>query len=193
MCFGGGDAPEPEESRAKLAMAETAATLYNRYQDVLVPLQDIYIDKAVNSFNQENYDRIMGSAMTQASAAYEPKIAEIEKAAAGRGLDPTSGAYQASSDALRRGQARAMGENAAAVGLAQTDKGFQRLENVMKMGAGIQTNATDGLTSLVGMQQDALDEKAESDYMRAAGRQNLFGTAAGAVGAYGLNRGSNYG
>ena len=193
MCFGGGDAPEPEESKAKLAMAETAATVWNRFQSVLKPLQNIYIDKAVNSFNPENYEKIMGSAVTQASRAYESKLDEINQQAVSRGLDPTSGAFRSGSDALRAGQARAMGENAAGVGLAQTDKGFQRLENVMKMGAGIQTNAAKGLTSLVDMQQEALDAQAESDYMRSAGRQNLYGTVAGAAGAYGLNRGSTYG
>ena len=46
MCFGGGDAPEPEESAAKLALAETAASNLRRYSEVFVPLENLYIDKS---------------------------------------------------------------------------------------------------------------------------------------------------
>ena len=189
MCFGGGDAPEQEESAAKLAMAETAATMYNRYQNVFVPLENMYIKEAVSSFEPGNYAPAQGQAASLASSVYEPQIADARDASFARGLDPTSGAFKAESDALRQAQARATGEIVADAGLGVTDQGFQKIGNVVRMGQGLLGEATEGLTDVAKRQQEALESQAERDFMNSSSKQQAFGTVAGMGAGYGLNKG----
>lgn len=189
MCFGGGDAPEPEESAAKLAMAETAATMYNRYHDVFVPLENMYIKDAVTSFDPSNYEASMGQATSMAQAVYEPQIQDEQQNMLARGIDPTSGAFTAGSDALRRGQARAMGEITADAGMGVTDRGFQKIGNVVRMGQGLLGEVTEGQADIAQRQQAALESQAERDFMRSSSRQQAIGTVGGMAAGYGLNRG----
>jgi|TARA_R110002167_G_scaffold203613_1_gene407546 hypothetical protein len=188
MCFGGGDAPEPEESAAKLALAETAASNLRRYSEVFVPLENLYIDKATSSFEDGNYTDPMGAASNQASDVYEKGVADATGGAFARGLDPNSGAFMAESDALRTAQARAMGDSAAATGLDITDKGFGMLTNVVNMGQGLSGEVLEGQIDQSNNQLSALQRRAEEDFSRSSSIQSLAGTGAGMGAAYGLNR-----
>jgi hypothetical protein len=188
MCFGGSDPDKPEESMAKMALAETAAVNLQRYGEVFVPLENLYIDKATASFNPENYVDQMGDASNQASQIYERGITDAAQGAFQRGLDPTSGAFTEESDALRTAQAVAMGENSANAGLGQTDRGFGRMLNVAKMGQGLATEAQEGLVDQASNQLGAVQRKAEEDFSRSSSIQSLAGTAAGLGAGYGLNR-----
>ena len=187
MCLsGGGD--KPEESEAKLALAETAAVNLKKYGELFVPLENMYIDKAMGSFDDANYGDLMGQASTRASGVYETGVADARNAAFGRGLDPTSGAFTGESDALRTAQARAMGETASDAGLFQTDRGYNRLANVVKMGQGLAGEVQDSYMDLGKNQLSALETQAEKDFSKSASLQNLAGTAAGVGVGYGLNR-----
>ena len=189
MCFGGGDGPEdPKESMAKMALAETAASNLQRYGEVFVPLENMYINEATSSFNQENYGGQMGDASNQASSIYETGIDDAAQGAFARGLDPNSGAFNAESDALRTAQARVMGEAAADTGIAQTDRGFGQLANVAKMGLGIQSEVQEGLVAQSQNQLGAVQRKAEEDFSRSSSIQSLAGTGAGIAAGYGLNK-----
>jgi len=189
MCFGGGDAPEPEESYAKAAMSEMAASMWNRYQDVWVPLENMYISDAVHSFDAPNYVASQGQAASLASSVYEPKIYDTQQELMARGLDPNSGAFVGESNALRRSQARATGETMADAGLGQTDRGFQKMTNVVRMGQGLVGEASEGMIDVASRQQEALEAQAERDFSRSASRQQAVGTAAGIGAGYGLNKG----
>jgi len=189
MCIGGGDEPDkPEESAAKLALAETAASNLRRYSEVFVPLENIYIDQAMSSFDDGNYKDPMGAASNQASSVYEQGIADATAGAFSRGLDPNSGAFMAESDALRTAQARAMGDSAAATGLDVTDKGFGMLTNVANMGQGLSGEVLEGQIDQANNQLSALQRRAEEDFSQSSSIQSLAGTAAGMGAGYGLNR-----
>ena len=189
MCMGGGDAPEPEESEAKLAMAETAATMYNRYHDVFVPLENMYIQEAVTSFDPENYVSAMGQAGSMAQSVYEPQIQQQQQQMLNRGFDPSSGAFQTNSAALNQGLARARGEIMADAGIGVTDRGFQKLGNVVRMGQGLLGEVTEGQIDVAQRQQQALESQAERDFTKSSSRQQALGTVAGMGASYGLNRG----
>jgi len=187
MCFPSGP-DEPKESMAKMALAETAASNLQRYGEVFVPLENMYINEATSSFNQENYSGQMGDASNQASSIYETGIGDAAQGAFARGLDPNSGAFNAESDALRTAQARVMGEAAADTGIAQTDRGFGQLANVAKMGLGIQSEVQEGLVAQSQNQLGAVQRKAEEDFSRSSSIQSLAGTGAGIAAGYGLNK-----
>ena len=171
-----------------MALAETAASNLQRYGEVFVPLENMYINEATSSFNQENYSGQMGDASNQASSIYETGIGDAAQGAFARGLDPNSGAFNAESDALRTAQARVMGEAAADTGIAQTDRGFGQLANVAKMGLGIQSEVQEGLVAQSQNQLGAVQRKAEEDFSRSSSIQSLAGTGAGIAAGYGLNK-----
>ena len=99
MCGGGGDKPDEMESR--LALSQQAATMLKRYGNTFVALENQFMDTVQNQFSDASYDSSIAAGMNQAAAQYEPAIQDMQAAAFNRGFDPTSGAFQSESEALR--------------------------------------------------------------------------------------------
>jgi len=193
MCFGGGDADKPEESRAKLAMAEAAAYNIRRYGELYVPVENMAINDAMTSFDlaadgsqNVDYQSAIGDSVGRANQVYGEGIADTQALAFGRGLDPTSGAFMAESDALRSAQAKAMGEVGTNAGNQVTTGGFQKLENMSALGRGLETKAYDSMSTVAQNEQSALEQQADRDFANSSSVANIAGTAGGI--AYGLNR-----
>ena len=85
-----------------------------------------------------------------------------------------SGAFTGESDALRTAQARAMGETASDAGLFQTDRGYNRLANVVKMGQGLAGEVQDSYMDLGKNQLSALETQAEKDFSKSASLQKWY-------------------
>ena len=188
MSFGGGG-EDPKESESRLALAEQAAISLRRYGETFVPLENMFIADARNQFSDANYADAMGRATTQAAGIYEQGLGDMQRAAFGRGFDPSSGAFQGESAALRAAQARGMGLAGANAGIANTDRGYNMLGNVVRMGQGLATDAMQGQIDVAQAGVDRLARQAEQDFMRSSSLQNLAGTATGMAAGYGLNRG----
>jgi hypothetical protein len=187
--MGGGDY-EPEESEAKLALAEQAAISLQRYGDVFVPLENQFIESSFRRFDDQAYDSAIGQAQTQAMGLYERAIQDQQSAAFGRGFDPTSGAFQGESEALRAAQARGVGLAGANAGIDNTDQAYAGLTGVVRMGQGL---ATDAMSGQIDLAQNALDRgnaQARQDFQNISSLRSLAGTGAGIASGYGLN---NYG
>ena len=108
---------------------------------------------------------MMGRASTATSQLYEQGLADQNRGAFQRGFDPSSGAYQSESGAIRAAQARAMGLSAAGAGIDNTDAGYEGLGNVIAMGQGLQTNTMKG--NIDRLQVAGLDRagaQAEADF-----------------------------
>lgn len=192
MSGGGGSKPEELESRE--ALAQQAAVSLQRYGQVFVPLENQYIQSTLNQFSDQNYNTAMGQAATQAAGVYEQGMADFQNAAMmQRGLDPSMGAYQQESAALRAAQARGMGQAMSDAALTNTDRGYQGLANIVKMGQGLATDAMSGQMELAQSQMDRVNSQAERDFGASSSLRNVAGTIGGMAGgaAYGLNR--NYG
>lgn len=196
MCFGGGEADKPKESASKLAMAEAAAYNIRKYGELYVPIENQFINDATSSFDlaadgSQNaaYQDAIGQSMGRANEVYGEGIGDAQGLAFGRGLDPTSGAFMAESDALRSAQAKAMGEVGTNAGNSVTTQGFQALENVTALGRGLETTAYDSMSTLAQNEQQALEGQADKDFARSSSIANIAGTAGGI--AYGLNRKSS--
>tara|TARA_Y100000289_G_scaffold65606_1_gene79574 strand:- start:622 stop:1194 length:573 start_codon:yes stop_codon:yes gene_type:complete len=187
--MGGGDNNDPKENESRLALAEQAAIQHNRYQDIFVPLENMFIADARSQFDEQNYNNAMGRAATQTSAIYERGLDDLQRAAFNRGLDPTSGAYQEDSAALRAAQARGIGLAAADAGISNTDRGYQMLSNVVQMGQGLQSEAMSGQIDVAQQGVDRARRQAERDFMRSSSLQGMAGTATGMAAGYGLRQG----
>jgi len=186
MCGGGGDV-RVDELESKLALAEQAAISLQRYGDTFVPLENAFIQDQYDRFDGSAYNDAMGRAATQATSIYEDGLADLNQGAFNRGYDPTSGAYQSESGALRAAQARGVGLTAAGAGISNTDAAYEGLGNVIAMGQGLQTNTMTGNIDRLQSGLDRAEAQAERDFARSSSIQQIAGTGAGMVtSGYGL-------
>ncbi len=189
----GGGSGKVDEMESKQALAEQAAISLQRYQQTFVPLENSLIQSTLNQFSQPAYENRMGQAGTQASGVYEEGIADMQNAAVmNRGLDPSMGAFQEESAALRTAQARGTGQAMSDAGLTNTDQAYQGLANIVKMGQGLATDSMQGQMQLAQNQLDRVNSQATQDFGASSSLRNVAGTVAGAGAgtAFGLK---NYG
>jgi hypothetical protein len=185
MCGGGGDI-RVDEQESKLALAEQAGIALQRYGETFVPLENQFIQDQFQRFDDRTYNDMMGRAATQTTSIYEDGLADLNRGAFQRGYDPTSGAYQAESGALRAAQARGVGLATAGAGIANTDAGYAGLGNVVAMGQGLQTNAMSGNIERLQTGLDRAGAQAEADFARSSSIQQIAGTGVGMATSYGL-------
>ena len=190
--MGGGDY-EPEESEAKLALAEQAAVMMQRYGDVFVPLENSYIESTFRQFGDQAYQGAMGRAQTRAMGLYDDAIADQQRGAFNRGFDPSSGAFQSESASLAAAAARGAGLAGANAGIDNTDSAYGALTGVVRMGQGIANEATAGQIELAGNAFQNSRASAMDDFSRVSSLRSMAGTAAGMGAGYGLNQYGNYG
>lgn len=187
--MGGGGGYEPEEQESKLALAEQAANALQRYGDVFVPLENMSIQDSFNRFGDQAYTDTMGRATTNTAGIYEPKQAELAQAAFQRGLDPTSGAFQADAGALAQAKARGMGLSGASAGLDNTDQAYQGIGNWIRAGQGLATDTMSGNIALAQAGIDRAGAQAEKDFSKSSSLRTVAGTGAGMAAGYGLGGG----
>lgn len=185
MCGGGGD-NRVAELESKKALAQQAAVSLQRYGETFVPLENMFIQDSFDMFGDPAYGDVMGRASTMTSSIYEEGIDDLNRGAFARGLDPTSGAYQSESSALRAAQARGMGLATAGAGLDNTDAAYQGLNNVIAMGQGLQTNAMSGNIDRLQSGLERASAEAERDFAKSSSIQQIAGTGAGMAASYGL-------
>ena len=185
MCFGGGGS-DPKEQESKLALAQQAANALQRYGDVFVPLENMYIDDATAMFADGASDQAMAAAQNQTSAIYEQGFNDMRGAQFQAGLDPMSGRAQGESNALREAQARGMGLAGSDAGLGYTDAAYQGLGNVIAMGQGLQTQAVAGNIDRMQNSLDRAGATAKRDFQNSQSLASIAGTGAGIAAGYGL-------
>ncbi len=189
MCGGGGD-NRVDEQESKMALAEQAAVNLQRYGSTFVPLENQFIADQFDRFGEDAYTDSMSRAMNQTSSIYEDGISDLNSGAFQRGYDPTSGAYQAESGALRAAQARGMGLASAGAGIDNTDAGFEGLGNVIAMGQGLQGTTMQGNIDRLQSGLDRAGAEAERDFAKSSSIQQIAGTGVGMTASYGLGGGS---
>ena len=187
MCGGGSD-KGPEEAESRLALAQQSAIYYNRFQDVFGKFEDMAISDATSQFDTQNYESAMGSASNAAQGVYEQGQVDMNRAAYNRGFDPSSGAVQNESAALMAAKSRGMGLNASSAGIANTDRGYQMLGNVVNMGQGLANDSMQGQIDVAQTGVDRVSRQAQQDFMRSSSLQNIAGTATGVAAGYGLQQ-----
>ena len=184
--MGSGGAERPDESEAYKALAEQTATYFNRYREVFVPLENQYINSVFDAGEGAAYEKAMGSAAMAAQAQYEPKIGQAQQALLARGgVDPSSGAFRENTGDMYSKLGVARGLNAADAGINNTDRFAGGLQNLVKMGQGIASEAMQGQIGLAQVGEDKARSIAATDFAKDQRELNTLGTAAG-VGAGGV-------
>ena len=192
MCGGGGDT-RVREPESQLALAEQAAINYNRYRSIFVPLEDQFMETTMETFNDQNYANVGGQASTRIAGLYEDGMQDFARAARNRGIDPSSGAYQSESNALRTAMARGMGTGSADVQMGNTDQGLAGMTAIIRSGQGL---ANETMQGQIGLAEDNLrraTSEANLDFQNSSSLANVMGTGAGIAAGYTLPAMQRYG
>lgn len=172
---GGGKTPkETEEARA---LAEIAAQRFNRYKEVFAPLEDQYIQQVMDVRSQGNYETAGGLASAEFQRGFQTAQDNLTNQMMQQGVDPSSGAFQENSAALRRAQAVRQGMGVSGAKVANTDRFYQGLKGVMAMGQGQAADAISGMSDIARSAQEVANTQAETAFTNSSAMRS--GVAAG--------------
>lgn len=169
------------------ALAKVAAEEWNYAQEVLAPLQDLYMEQ-VDDFNSEDRkDYVTGKANLGAQNAIGQGSSELVTNATANGLDLGSGKFKSAlSDSVT--DTAVIGGEVASRGLMDIEKGkAQGLQNVAAIGAGQETQAVAGLSDISSLSAQTARSDAYNAFNRNSANLQTLGTIAGAGANYYMN------
>jgi hypothetical protein len=184
---GGGSAERPDESEAYRALAEQSATYFNRYRDVFVPLENQYIQSVFNAGDASQYAKAMGAADSAVQREFTPEMERYQRGLLAQGIDPSSGAFAAKTGEMYGQLGSARGLIAADAGINNTDRFLGGVQNVVKMGQGIASEAMQGQIGLAQSAEDKARSQAATAFADRSQTQQGLGAAAGMAAGLGYN------
>lgn len=172
----GGNQDETAEQRA---LAEIAAKKFNRYQEVFVPLENQYMQDVLNVRTKGTYDTVGGLAAAAYQREFDAAGDKMTQSQFQAGIDPTSGAFQESSEALRRAAAARQGQGIAGAKIDNTNRFYRGLQGIIRMGTGQSAEAIGGMAQSAMRSQQQAQADAAASAQKAAGLRSIAGTIAG--------------
>jgi hypothetical protein len=149
-----------DETEQERALAEIAAQRFNRYKEVFAPLEDQYIQQVFDVRDQSNYENAGGIAAAQFQREFQTGQDKLSDQMFQQGVDPSSGAFQENSAALRRAQAVGQGLGVSGAKVANTDRFYQGLRGVMAIGQGQASDAIEGMAGIARQSQETANAAA---------------------------------
>lgn len=172
-----GKGSKVDETEQERALAEIAAQRFNRYKEVFAPLEDQYIQQVFDVRDQSNYETAGGIAAAQFQKEFQTGQDKLTDQMIQQGVDPSSGAFQENSAALRRAQAVGQGIGVSGAKVANTDRFYQGLRGVMAIGQGQASDAIEGMAGLARQSGEKATAAAESAFTKSSAVRS--GVAAG--------------
>ena len=186
--MGGGGGKQPDESPAYRALAEQSAQYFNRYKDVFRPLEDMYIQQVFQADDASQYQKAMDAGSNAAQREFAPRIQKMQAGLLGRGgVTPTAGGFAGGLQDAYTNLGTARGLLAADAGINNTDRYLGGVQNVIKMGQGVASEAMQGQIGLTRAAEDKARSQAMTDFADQMQGQNALGTAAGIGTGYAFN------
>ena len=171
----GKGAKKLDETEQERALAEIAAQRFNRYKEVFAPLEDQYIQQVFDVRNQSNYENAGGIAASQFQREFQTGQDQLSDQMFQQGVDPSSGAFQENSAALRRAQAVGQGIGVSGAKVANTDRFYQGLRGVMAIGQGQSADAIEGMAGIARQSQQNAITSAEAAFNSNKAVRNIGG------------------
>lgn len=171
----GKGAKKLDETEQERALAEIAAQRFNRYKEVFAPLEDQYIQQVFDVRDQSNYENAGGIAASQFQREFQTGQDKLSDQMFQQGVDPSSGAFQENSAALRRAQAVGQGIGVSGAKVANTDRFYQGLRGVMAIGQGQSADAIEGMAGLARQSQKNAMTSAEAAFNSNKVARNIGG------------------
>ena len=188
--MGGGGSTTIKDTAAQKALSSIAAQRFNLYQQYYVPLENEFIASVAAMKDPEAFKNVEGFVNAVQQPQYQASRKALERQAFARGMDPTSGQFQAAAGLAQEAQARGMSTGTTQALSGQLDRYYQGMQNIVAMGQGQAGQAIAGLGDVGELAQKRGIAAAQQTFQRGQGTANIFGTALGAgAGLYFGSRG----
>ena len=185
--MGKGGSNEVKETEAQKAQAEVAQKQWDLYKTDLQQYEDIFMDK-VDALNNENeYDKLAGTAALGTAQSFGSARQGLADNLAAAGVDPTSGRYQEAMKDLETDQALSQTDTTNRAQSSQQDKYVAGLQDVASIGQGQKAEALQGYSDLASSSLNKAAVNAQTALANKGATQGAVGAVAGAGLAYGLN------
>lgn len=175
--MGKSDPKRLDETAEERALAEISAQRFNRYKEVFAPLEDQYIQQVMDVRNQGNYEQAGGLAAAEYQRNFQTAQDNLSNEMMQQGVDPSSGAFQTNSAALRRAQAVKQGLGVSGAKVANTDRFYKGLQGVIAMGQGQAADSIGGMADIAKSAQERASSTAETAFNNSSAVRS--GVAAG--------------
>ncbi|MBV7438809.1 hypothetical protein [Aeromonas sp. sif2416] len=186
--MGKGGSNEIKETEAQKAAADVATEQWDIYKNDLQQYEDIFMDKVDDLNDEEQYDKLAGTAALGTAQAFgEARIGLSDSLAAG-GVDPTSGKYQEAMSALETDQALSQTDTTNRAQSSQQDKFVAGLKDVVSIGAGQKAESLAGMGDVANTSLRKATNDAQTSFQNKQATAGLVGTLAGGATAYGLGQ-----
>lgn len=172
-----GKPKKPKETEEQRALAQIAAERFNRYKEVFAPLEDQYIQQVMDIRSQGNYETAGGLASSAFQQNFQTAQDQLQNQMFQQGVDPSSGAFQENSAAMRRAQAVRQGVGVSDAKIANTDRFYTGLRGVMNLGQGQAATAVEGMADIAQQAQQRANQAAENAFNSSSAMRS--GVAAG--------------
>lgn len=174
-----GKPKKPRETEEQRALAEIAAERFNRYKEVFAPLEDQYIQQVMDIRSQGNYETAGGLASAAFQQNFQTAQENLQNQMFQQGVDPSSGAFEENSAALRRAQAVRQGLGVSEAKVANTDRFYSGLRGIMNLGQGQAANAVSGMADIARTAQERANTAAESAFNTSSAVRSGIGAGLG--------------
>ena len=186
--MGKGGSNEIKETEAQKAAADVATEQWDIYKNDLQQYEDIFMDKVDDLNDEEQYDKLAGTAALGTAQAFgDARVGLADSLAAG-GVDPTSGKYQEAMSALETDQALSQTDTTNRAQSSQQDKFVAGLKDVVSIGAGQKAESLAGMGDVANTSLRKATNDAQTSFQNKQATAGLVGTLAGGATAYGLGQ-----
>lgn len=180
MCGGGGGGDgRIKDTAAQKKLAQIAARRFNLYQQYYVPLENQFIGEVLSLADTGKFNDVAGVV----SSSLKPEFDNARKLVTNRlfqnNVDPSSGRFMATSDAITAETGSSIGRGTAAGQSGQLDRYYQGLQNVVAMGTGQAGQTMSGLGDIARYSGDVARARARGEITEAMAREEAVGTALG--------------
>lgn len=186
--MGKGGSNEVKETEAQKAQAEVAQKQWDLYKTDLQQYEDIFMDK-VDALNNENeYDKLAGTAALGTAQSFGSARQGLADNLAASGVDPTSGRYQEVMKDLETDQALSQTDTTNRAQSSQQDKYVAGLQDVASIGQGQKAEALQGYSDLASSSLNKAAVNAQTALANKSAGLRTVGSLAGAYGSYQLEQ-----
>ena len=179
MCMGSGGA-EIEETELEKETARIALEKFNYLQPQLKAAEDFYFKEALSLNDEENYKTLAKQVGVTTHKQFDDTGRAVAENLSSQGVDPTSGKYQGTLDAVSTSAGRASSDAVNKAQTAQQDSAMTGMSNLVAMGEGESAQAIDGMMSVANRSSAYARNNASKEAQRLRNQNGTLAFMAGA-------------
>lgn len=186
--MGGGGDGKIEETDQQKAFADVTRKKWEQYQKDYKPAENRFMDDVNRRNSDTAYQQAANLASVPVESSFSGQINQAAKQMTSSRVNPNSGLFKEELNKIDRKKESAKSDFQNQAQVSQQDRYTGGLQNIVAMGQGQATQATQGLGDLAGMANQRAANDAQNESQNRQGNRQIAGAVVGAGTAYGLRQ-----